>query len=89
MKFIYIILFSLMATVTTGQSLTANPDGTFQMVNKTVLKTEAELRINATDTGKTVEHNGKQIPVFVSKNGKYFVIVQSKAGNWYRKYATK
>jgi hypothetical protein len=40
-----------------------------------------------TDTGKTfTDTKGNVFPVYVSKNGKLFVIRTSKAGNQYKQY---
>ena len=50
-------------------------------------KTEAQLAEGATKTLSKAIYKGNKYPIYLSKNNKMFIIVQSPTSkNWYRKY---
>lgn len=74
MKNLIFILFLFIGTIGFCQE--------FSPATKAV--TEASLIKNSTNTGKLYNSN----VVYLSKNGKYFVIKKSKNGNFYKYYLT-
>lgn len=79
-----LILFLLfLALFSNGQTVTVkNQDGTYSAQKKERAKTEAK------DTGKKFKTaDGQTLPIFESKNGKYFVVRTSKkTGANYNQY---
>lgn len=60
-------------------------DGNYQAVK--VPQTVETLTANATKSQATyTDDKGQKSPVYLSKNGKAFIIATSKSGNLYRRY---
>lgn len=49
-------------------------------------KTEEQLLVKSKETKDKAIYQGKELPVYVTDNGKLFIIVMSKKGNLYRRY---
>ena len=78
-----ILFFSLLvaAATVTAQNVTRDASGNFHQVKK-------EAADSSRKTGNTyTTEKGEVFPVYVSKNGKFFIIRTSKnTGNQYKQY---
>lgn len=64
-----------------SQQVTKDKDGNYIVVKAATIDDKAK------ETGKTfTAANGSVYPVFISKNGKLFIIRTSKTGNQYNQY---
>jgi hypothetical protein len=90
MKRLLVIVALLIATIyaKAGTFPTNISDTVTQQSDGTYSKAKAKSKEDTgTDTGKVYKDSkGNSYPIMKSKNGKYFVVRTSKAGNQYKQY---
>lgn len=85
-KIIITSMFIFSAFAAFSQTVKADGNGNFNEVEPTP-KTAEQLTANCKQTGTLKTKEGETLPVYLSKNGKPFVIRNSKkTGNPYRSY---
>lgn len=87
MKTLLTLILSLIGYISFSQSIPQNKIFNLDTIGKINPKDSISVSKNADKTSNTAIYKGRSLPVYTSKKGKLFIVVQSeKTKNWYRKY---
>jgi hypothetical protein len=89
MKKLFVLLFSLLTMAVAAQTTsTKSPENyVFNLDEKAQVKTTKESLVKTSKlTSNTCVYKGAKHPVYMSSRGKYFIVVLSRNGNYYKKY---